>query len=119
MGSYPQKISQSWIGGDHQLWPMQAFFNAIPDEDFVRIIRDMVYGIGCGFDGVVCSFPSDLDPGDEVFVGAEFYVYNTECVIVDNETLLIHIRRAIDRHVKAFPDDGFILDRILEHSELT
>ena len=114
-----RKICANSIMDTDRLWPMQAFFNEIPDEEFISIIRDMVHGIGHGFDGVVCSFPDDLDPDEEVFQGVEFFVYNTERVIVDNQTLMLCIRIASDRYAEAFPEDRSILDRILEHSELT
>ncbi len=101
-----------------RLWPMEAFFNAIPSDEFVSVIRNLVHGIGHGFDDVVCTFPNDLDPDEETFEGVEFWVYCNATLVVDHPTLLTYIRLASERHVRSFPEDRFILNRILEHSEL-
>lgn len=101
-----------------QLWPMEAFFNAIPSDEFVSVIRNLIHGTGHGYDDVVCTFPTDLDPAEETFEGAEFWVYSNAAIVVDNPTLLAYIRLASNRHIRSFPEDRLILDQILEHSEL-
>ena len=101
-----------------KLFPLKTFFNQIRDDEFVSTIRDMVHGIGRGFDDLCCTFPGDLDPNEEAFQGAEFWIYRNDAVIVDNQTLMYYLRLASAEYTKRCPEDRAIIEQILAHSEL-
>jgi hypothetical protein len=95
------------------LFPVQAFFNAIPDAEFPRVIALLVSGVGYVFNEVACTFPDDLDPGDEQFEGVQFAVGNEEITLPRAECAK-YIELAIEQHLKSRPADAPALNRSVQ-----
>jgi hypothetical protein len=85
------------------LFPVQCFFNAISDFNFVEVIGRLLQGIGAGINDVHCTFPSDLDPWEETFVGVRFSLFE-ESVVVPIEQLNHFIREACHSYLASSPD---------------
>lgn len=64
-----------------ELFPVQAFFNAVSDASFLRVVDSLTRGIGAGMEDAVCAFPGDLDPGEPRFDGVRFSLYEDYVVI--------------------------------------
>lgn len=92
------------VGDSDPLFPVQAFFNAVSDDSFVRTVSNLVVGIGAGADDAFCEFPGDLDPGDDPFEGVRFALYEDE-VAVDERTFRRFLRLACDAYISAHPED--------------
>jgi hypothetical protein len=97
---------------DPQLIPVQAFFNAIGDASFVKMVDCLTSGIGFSVNDVDCTFPGDLDPGEELFDGVRFSLFEERVVITRDELqhyLQITCADFIFNHPEAKP----ILDEFL------
>jgi hypothetical protein len=55
------------LAGD--LWVVAAFFNAVKDSSFTRVIDSLTSGIGYQVEVALCEFPQDLEEGEEPFDG--------------------------------------------------
>lgn len=97
---------------DKKYFPVIAFFNAIPDYEFIGMLEYMLKGIGYTFNEVHCEFPGDLDPGDKMFEGIRFTVLNDE-IVIDYQTLY----HFIELSCKAYIEDNYVdmakIDKIL------
>lgn len=89
---------------DERLFPVQAFFNAISDNAFVRIMLDLKRGVGSGVNDCFCEFPNELDPGEEPFEGVRFSLFEDEVVLSLNE-LNKYIDQVCEVHLADFPED--------------
>lgn len=65
----------------NSLFPVQAFFNAIYDRNFISTLQAFSKGIGAGFNDAVCEFPNEIEEGDEIFKGVKFYIFNEELIL--------------------------------------
>jgi hypothetical protein len=90
-------------------FPIIAFFNAIPDHDYIDVLEQLSLGVGGGYNDVVCLFPEDLDPGEEKFEGVMFSLFNEE-VIVDYQTFYYYLRMAS----MVYLEDNFSNKEIVE-----
>ena len=70
---------------EDKLFPVQAFFNIIPDRRFVDTLKAFSKGIGAGFNDVECAFPGEQEFGEEVINGIEFALHHHEVVITYNQ----------------------------------
>lgn len=66
-------------------FPVQAFFNAVSDDDFPRMVKDLVGHIGWHVDVSHCEFPEGLEPDEEPFEGAKFSLYQEEVVLSQDD----------------------------------
>ena len=66
---------------DSELLPVQAFFNAVSDGSFERVVDCLTKGVGYSINDADCTFPGDLDPGDEPFDGVRFTLFEEQVVI--------------------------------------
>lgn len=71
------------LSGD--LFPVQAFFNAMSDRNLISTLEGFSNRIGAGFNDVVCAFPEEVDDSDEPFTGVKFYIFNEEFVLLNPE----------------------------------
>lgn len=94
------------------LFPVQAFFNALSDSSFLRVIEDMTKGIGSSIDVCHCNFPGDLDPGEEPFEGVSFSIYEEE-VILSKDNLVKYVVLACDEFLKNNPDKINEVEKVL------
>jgi hypothetical protein len=70
---------------DNSLFPVQAFFNAMPGRAFIKTLEGFANGVGAGFNDAVCEFPNEIDLNDEEFEGVKFYIFAEELVISNSE----------------------------------
>jgi len=96
-----------------RLFPVQAFLNVIPDEYFIRTLKNLVEGIGATYNDVGCCFPGDLDPGDETFEGINFGVLNEE-VVISRREFFGYLQKAAQEYIKMYPSDSEETLRLLK-----
>lgn len=94
-------------------FPIVAFFNAISDNSFVHVLEQFTLGVGSGINETVCTFPEDLDPGDEVFDGVMFSLFDEE-VIVDYQTFFYYLKLACSIYLEDHPEDKAVIENNLE-----
>ena len=80
------------INLEDKLFPVQAYFNSIPDRSFIRVLQDFSKNIGSGFEETSISFPEEAEKwGDEPFKGVEFGIFEKE-IIISNEDFIKYLR---------------------------
>ena len=94
---------------DPKLLPIQAFFNAVGDSSFLRVIDCLTKGIGFSINDVDCSFPGDLDPGDESFDGARFSLFE-EHINISIDRLRQYLQTVCKVYVAEHPETERILN---------
>ncbi|MGV3607271.1 MAG: ribonuclease toxin immunity protein CdiI [Planctomycetaceae bacterium] len=100
---------------DDPLLPVQAFFNAIDDESFVRVIDALTSGVGYATNECDCLFPSDLDPGEEIFQGVRFSLFEQSNVISPQELaryIKIVSKGFVEQHPAVQENVARILNRL-------
>jgi hypothetical protein len=100
---------------DDRLFPVQCFFNAVSDFTFVEVVGRLLQGIGHGADYAHCTFPSDLDPGEEAFDGVRFSIFE-DSVILTVEELRRFIREACDSYLASHPEERELISGLLSSS---
>jgi hypothetical protein len=98
---------------DPNLFPVQAFFNAVSDSSFVRMTDLLTSEIGYTSDEAHCRFPSDLDPGEETFSGVSFQLFEDR-VIINQEQLRTFLIEACSVYLETHSSDRAVLERYLE-----
>jgi hypothetical protein len=101
---------------EDRLFPVQAFFNAIPNDSFVRTVEHLVNSIGASFNDADCTFPGDLDPGDEPFVGVQFGLLDNEVEISEIQ-FAKYLIEACESYVAQFPEDKETIEMLLQNLE--
>lgn len=97
---------------DESLLPVQAFFNAVSDESFLHVIDSLVNGAGCVINDCGCLFPGDLDSGDEIFAGVQFFLFE-QTVVISNQELAGLIKEVCRRFADRNPAEQGNVARIL------
>ena len=91
---------------------MQTFFNAVSDDDFSRMVDDVLNNIGWHVDVCHCEFPEGLEPGEEPFDGAKFANHDEE-VLLSPQQFLFVLGKACDAQKRRRPDQAGLLDEAL------
>lgn len=107
----PNRLS---LKGD--LFPVQCFFNAVSDFNFVEVVGRLLQGIGHGTDYARCTFPTDLDPGEDVFDGVRFSIFE-DVVVLKHEVFLDYVREACHSYLATYPDDDDEINKLLTSPE--
>lgn len=97
---------------DESLFPVQAFFNAVGDESFIRVMDSLTNGVGYSINECDCSFPGDLDPGEEVFQGVRFSLFE-QSVVISTQELARYIKEVCKGFVDRKPTEQDSVARIL------
>jgi hypothetical protein len=90
-------------------FPVIAFFNAIPNSNFLDVMEQLSLGIGRGINDTVCTFPEELDPDEETFEGIMFSLYDEE-VIIKHQTFLYYLQMACAVYLEDCPDKKGIIE---------
>jgi CDI immunity protein len=98
-------------------FPIQAFFNAISDSDFVTVVSNLMKQVGHCDNDACCIFPSSLDPDEEVFEGVRFSLFNDR-IVIDNSSFLSYLALACESYVGSHPNDNDSIQKILESNSL-
>lgn len=97
-----------------KFFPVRAYFDAIPDEYYIRFIEHMALGIGSNFNEVTCTFPDDLDD-DEKFDGVCFSVEVLhEEIVVDYQTFYDFLKEACNVYIEDFPNQEKYVQEVLK-----
>ena len=98
-------------------FPVQAIFNMLSDDRFIRIMKGISEGHGFGENYGACTFPDDLDEYDiattGMFEGVEFGLHNGETVILDYQTLYYYLEKICNGYIEDFPQKKEDIDKIL------
>jgi hypothetical protein len=97
---------------EDQLLPVQAFFNAIPDVEFMKVLGLLAGGAGVDYNGVGYVLPGEDDESAPAS-GALFYV-GTESVEVSNDDLLKYVQMSLDAYVASRPLDRSAAEALTE-----
>ncbi len=102
------------IGDDRDpRFPVQAFFNSISDSSFIGIISNLLKYIGYCTDNACCKFPGDLDPGEELFEGVRFSLFE-DVIIIDNKSFLEYLKIVCTEHIEYCPSDKEEVSNLLK-----
>lgn len=98
---------------DDNLFPVQAFFNAVGDTSFIQMVGYLTQGIGYSSNEAHCTFPSDLDPGDNPFEGVQFSIFE-EQVTINLSDLFHYLSTACNVYARSHPTHRQELDQYLQ-----
>ncbi len=87
---------------EKDMFPIQCFFNAISDDSFIYILRNLINGIGASINDCHCQFPEDLDPDEDTFEGVRFSIYEDERILSISELGKI-INTVCEEQIKRCP----------------
>lgn len=104
---------QDKISLEDHLFPVQAFFNAMPEASFLDSLRWFAQGTSVDFNGAGCEFPEELEPGDEAFSGVRFYILDEEAVL-DAERFMFYLRGAAASYLERHASDALVVEALLE-----
>lgn len=93
-------------------FPVQTFFNAVSDEDFVRMVGDLLANIDWHIDVCHCEFPENLEPGEEPFDGVKFSIYEDE-IILSREQFLTVLEQVCEAQRRRRPEETKSIDEVL------
>ena len=103
---------------EDNLLPIQAFFNAVSNFNFLKVIKHLLHGIGYTVNDVGCTFPTDLDPGEALFEGVRFSLFE-EKIVISVEQLHLIIRQVCKVYCQDYPDEKCHCEKLLEEVGLT
>lgn len=95
------------------LFPVQAFFNAMPARSLIRTLEAFCGGVGAGFNDVVCEFPNELEEGEIHFDGVRFEIFN-ESAIISNYEFLDVVKKVCSIYVVQYPAERDVVRDMLE-----
>ncbi|MCX7920469.1 MAG: ribonuclease toxin immunity protein CdiI [Clostridia bacterium] len=93
-------------------FPIKAFLNAVPDDYFVKVLENLVNGIGFSFNNAHCEFSNDLDSGGDAFTGVRIAVCEDE-VVVDYKALYFYLVKACEAYINDYPDSKEAIQLLL------
>ncbi len=77
-----------------EMFPVQAFFNAIPSDELESTLNSLSNKIGYSINNCHCLFPDGLDSDEEQFTGVRFEIYDDQVTItIDEMTQIIETLR--------------------------
>lgn len=105
---------------EDRLLPVQAYFNALPDDIFLRALEDLASGVGADYNGVGYVLPSEDDESAPLN-GVLFYVPGEE-ITISNAEMMCHLKEALAAYTSTHPTDrdaaetlyGRIVDRFAD-----
>jgi hypothetical protein len=90
---------------------VQAFFNALPDDEFLELLEITLDGIGIDYNGVGCVLPGEDDESAPES-GVLFYVADEEAWL-PNTKVITYLKLAVDAYIKTHPQDKLRADRLI------
>lgn len=106
------------IGLEDHLLPVQMFFNAIPEREFIDVMSGLSEHQGYGFGFCVIEFPEDAEEEDTPFIGVRFCL-PTEEATVSNADFIRYAEMACQVFLCDHPGDkeqvANIIDRMREN----
>lgn len=100
-----------------EYFPVQAFFNAVDDDSFLDMVGCLSNGVGFSVNDVDCSFPSDLDPDEQVFEGVRFSIASDD-VVVSRKNCLSYLKSACAHYLSRHPIRKLEVTELLSRFDL-
>lgn len=98
---------------NENLFPVQAFFNAMPARSLVRTLVAFCSGVGAGFNDATCEFPDELDEGEIRFEGVRFEVLD-ESVIISKSEFFNILSEICVSYVDKYPNERDTIRELTE-----
>lgn len=95
------------------MFPVQAFFNSIGDRSLPYVVTHLLTRTGFSSDYCHCRFPADLDPGEALFVGVQFLLFEDHIVISEKQFADI-LETDLQNYLAVHPEPASVL---IEHLE--
>ena len=104
---------------DPILFPIQAFFNAVSDSSFVKVVDHLTNGVGFAVNDTDCTFPTDLDPCEELFEGVRFSLFEDQ-VVISKDQLRHYLQIVCDAFIIEHPEDKDVISKFFDryHSSM-
>ena len=97
---------------DESLFPVQAFFNAISDDCFLKVISSLIERVSYSINDCHCDFPNDLDDDEEFFSGVRFSLYE-DIIIISSKELSKYINIACKSFLEKHPEQELKIKKLL------
>ncbi|TWP23455.1 hypothetical protein ETU10_06920 [Apibacter muscae] len=89
---------------EDNFFPVQAYFNSIPDRSFLKVLQDFSKNIGSGFEETSIGFPEKAEEwGEEPFKGVEFGIFEKE-IIISNTDFIKYLRMVCNVYEEDYPE---------------
>jgi hypothetical protein len=102
-------------------FPIQAIFNMVSDERFIKVIEGISQGKGFGENYGACVFEGDLDEYEletnGAFDGAEFGLHSGQEIIIDYKSLEYYLKIICNEYILDFPESKSQLNQLLKDFE--
>lgn len=99
---------------DESLYPLIGFFNAISMSNFVETMKHLSEGISIVIEYNGCYFPTDLEPGEDIFEGVKFSEeFLQEEVVVSYDVVYKYMQEVCEMFIKEYPEKANELYEIL------
>ncbi|MFJ4376072.1 ribonuclease toxin immunity protein CdiI [Pseudomonas japonica] len=98
---------------EENLFPMQAFFNAMPARSLISVLTAFCGGVGAGFNDAVCEFPDELNEGETQFEGVRFYIFDEELTVASSEFFDV-LSKVCFIYIERYPDMSEEVGDLLE-----
>ncbi|MBX9399853.1 hypothetical protein K4L06_00910 [Lysobacter sp. BMK333-48F3] len=98
---------------DADMFPVQAFFNAMPSRDFVETLRAFSRGVGVGFNDAVCEFPGEVGFDEGKFEGVKLYIFSEE-LVVSGEHFFRLLNDAAEMYLAQHPKDLGVVKQLMQ-----
>jgi hypothetical protein len=107
-GIMPQRLEIT----NPDLFPIQAFFNSVSDASFMKVVDCLTSRIGYSINETNCTFPGDLDPGEESFEGVCLSLFE-ESVVISLVQLREYLEIVCRNYVTCHLADEGVLSKLL------
>lgn len=97
---------------ESKMFPVQAFFNAMPERALLSALDGFSKGVGAGFNDAVCEFPQEVESDAEMFSGVKFYIFEEELVI-SNAEFLRCLEGVCQIHIARHPESQSLVEQLL------
>lgn len=95
-----------------ELFAVQAFFNAVPDDVFLKMMSGFVQGVGLSVGLSHCDFPGDGEPGD-IPLGHVLFTFDDEETQLTDGQFLDALRLACASQVRRRPEQAAEIEAYL------
>lgn len=94
---------------------VRAFFGAIPQGDFLNLLRRFSQGIGCSYNVVYCAFSSAKEDGS--LAGTTFGALE-ESTTLSNADFLNYLEKVCAAYLSNNPEDSAVVNERLKTIKL-
>jgi CDI immunity protein len=100
-------------GDRDPLFPVQAFFNSVSDDSFLRALACITQSTGFSTDYCHCRFPTDLDPEELRFEGVQFSLFQ-DVIVIPHHDFVTYLGMACQSYLEVRADDSQNIAKLLD-----